>query len=114
LKVLQSAARPVIVAGGGVRGVGRARELVALAEAFANSVVTSLNGKDSIHRQSSAVMRCGRKPIHAKSANKVVNAADLICFVGLHDRRHDHAFLGGAQDRNAGDPDRHQPRGARP
>ena len=30
------------------------------------------------------------------------------------DRRHDHAFLGGAADRHAGDPDRHQSRGARP
>ena len=30
------------------------------------------------------------------------------------DRRHDHAFLGGAADRHAGDPDRHRCRGARP
>ena len=30
------------------------------------------------------------------------------------DRRHDHAFLGGAEDRHAGDPDRHRSGGARP
>ena len=30
------------------------------------------------------------------------------------DRRHDHAFLGGAEDRHAGDPDRHRSGSARP
>ena len=44
LKVLQAADRPVIVAGGGVRHSGAARELVALAEALQIPVVTSLNG----------------------------------------------------------------------
>src|ERR1051325_11022159 len=48
VKVLQGAERPVIVAGGGVRASGAARELVALAEALQIPVVTSLNGKDSI------------------------------------------------------------------
>src|SRR5258705_7501331 len=48
IKVLQSATRPVIVAGGGVRASSAARELVALAEALQIPVVTSLNGQDSI------------------------------------------------------------------
>ena len=60
LKVLQDAARPVIVAGGGVRASGAARELVALAEALQIPVATSLNGKDFDPRQSSAVGRRGR------------------------------------------------------
>src|SRR6202047_2640857 len=48
LKILQESARPVIVAGGGVRASGAAPELVALAEALQIPVATSLNGKDSI------------------------------------------------------------------
>ena len=48
LKVLQEAARPVIVAGGGVRASGAGAELVALAERLGIPVATSLNGKDTI------------------------------------------------------------------
>src|SRR6188508_2330942 len=48
LDLLQKAERPVIVAGGGVRASGAARELVALAEALQIPVATSLNGKDTI------------------------------------------------------------------
>src|SRR6202167_2725572 len=81
LKVLQDAARPVIVAGGGVRASGAAQELVALAEALQIPVATSLNGKDSIpgnHPLSVGV--CGS--YSRESANRVVNAADLVCFIG--------------------------------
>jgi acetolactate synthase-1/2/3 large subunit len=81
LKVLQDAARPVIVAGGGVRASGAQRELVALAEALQIPVATSLNGKDSIpgnHPLSVGV--CGT--YSRESANRVVSQADLICFVG--------------------------------
>ena len=81
LKILQDAARPVIVAGGGVRLSGAAQELVALAEALQIPVATSLNGKDSIpgnHPLSVGV--CGT--YSRESANRVVNAADLICFIG--------------------------------
>src|ERR1700690_317153 len=81
LKVLQDSARPVIVAGGGVRASGAAAELVALAEALQIPVATSLNGKDSIP---------GNPPLSVgvvgsysrESANRVVNAADLVCFIG--------------------------------
>src|SRR5207253_9070418 len=81
LKLLQDAERPVIVAGGGVRASGAAGELVALADALQIPVATSLNGKDSIP---------GNNPLAVgvvgsysrESANRVVNAADLVCFVG--------------------------------
>src|SRR6202789_3900837 len=81
LKILQAAARPVIVAGGGVRASGAAAELVALAEALQIPVATSLNGKDSIpgnHPLSVGVAGTYSR----ESANRVVNAADLVCFIG--------------------------------
>ena len=81
LKILQDAAQPVIVAGGGVRLSGAAQELVALAEALQIPVATSLNGKDSIpgnHPLSVGV--CGT--YSRESANRVVNSADLVCFIG--------------------------------
>jgi acetolactate synthase-1/2/3 large subunit len=78
---LQQAGRPVIVAGGGVRASGAAAELMALAEALAIPVATSLNGKDSIpgnHLLSVGVVGTYSR----ESANRAVNGADLICFVG--------------------------------
>ena len=81
LKILQDAARPVIVAGGGVRASGAARELVALAEALQIPVATSLNGKDSIpgnHPLSVGVVGTYSR----ESANRVVKRADLVCFIG--------------------------------
>src|SRR6185437_4607304 len=81
LKVLQQAERPVIVAGGGVRHSGAGRELVALAEALQIPVVTSLNGKDTI--PGSHPLSCGVVGTYSReSANKVVNAADLVCYIG--------------------------------
>jgi len=81
LGFLEKAERPVIVAGGGVRASGAGAELVALAEALSIPVATSLNGKDCIP---------GTHPLNAgvvgsysrESANRVVAAADLVCFVG--------------------------------
>jgi acetolactate synthase I/II/III large subunit len=81
LKILQDAARPVIVSGGGVRASGAAAELVALAEALQIPVATSLNGKDSIpgnHPLSVGVVGSYSR----ESANRIVNAADLVCFIG--------------------------------
>jgi acetolactate synthase-1/2/3 large subunit len=81
LKLLQQAERPVIVAGGGVRASGAGAELVALAEALAIPVATSLNGKDSIpgtHQLSVGVVGSYSR----ESANRVVNQADLVCYVG--------------------------------
>jgi len=81
LRLLQNAERPVIVAGGGVRASGAQRDVVALAEALQIPVATSLNGKDSIpgnHPLSVGV--CGT--YSRESANRVVNRADLVCFIG--------------------------------
>src|SRR5437588_4053365 len=78
---LQSSPRPVIVAGGGVRASQAQAELVALAEALQIPVATSLNGKDSIPGvHPLAVGVCGS--YSRESANRVVNRADLVCFVG--------------------------------
>jgi len=81
LGFLEKAEKPVIVAGGGVRASGASAELVALAEALSIPVATSLNGKDCIP---------GTHPLNVgvvgsysrESANRVVAAADLVCFVG--------------------------------
>jgi acetolactate synthase-1/2/3 large subunit len=81
LSLLQKAQRPVLVAGGGVRASGAGPELVALAEALAIPVATSLNGKDAIpgtHPLSVGVVGSYSR----ESANRVVNEADLVCFIG--------------------------------
>jgi acetolactate synthase-1/2/3 large subunit len=81
LALLEKAARPIFVAGGGVRASGAGRELVALAEALQIPVATSLNGKDSIpgvHPLSIGVVGTYSR----ESANRAVNRADLVCFVG--------------------------------
>jgi acetolactate synthase I/II/III large subunit len=81
LALLQQAQKPVIVAGGGVRASGARRELVALAEKLQIPVAASLNGKDSIpgaHPLSVGVVGSYSR----ECANRVVAAADLVCFVG--------------------------------
>jgi acetolactate synthase-1/2/3 large subunit len=81
LELLQNAGRPIIVAGGGARVSGAGRELVALAEALQIPVATSLNGKDVIpgtHPLSVGVVGSYSR----ESANRAVNSADLICFIG--------------------------------
>jgi acetolactate synthase-1/2/3 large subunit len=78
---LQNAQRPVIVAGGGVRASLASVELVAFAEALQIPVATSLNGKDSIpgtHPLCVGVVGTYSR----ESANRVVDRADLVCFVG--------------------------------
>ena len=81
LDLLDRAERPVIVAGGGVRASRACSQLVALAERLCIPVATSLNGKDTIagaHPLAAGVI--GR--YSRSSANRVVNRADLVCFVG--------------------------------
>jgi acetolactate synthase I/II/III large subunit len=81
LGFLQEAQRPVIVAGGGVRASGAAAALVALAEALAIPVATSLNAKDTIpgdHPLCVGVVGSYSR----ESANRVVARADLVCFIG--------------------------------
>lgn len=81
LALLQKAERPIFVAGGGVRASGAGRELVQLAEALQIPVATSLNGKDTIpgvHPLSVGVVGSYSR----ESANRAVNRADLVCFIG--------------------------------
>ena len=81
LKVLQEAAKPVIVTGGGVRASGAGVELVALAERLGIPVATSLNGKDTIagtHPLAVGVVGTYSR----ESANRVVAEADTVCFIG--------------------------------
>ncbi|MCK9913481.1 thiamine pyrophosphate-binding protein [Microbacteriaceae bacterium K1510] len=81
LALLQRAERPIFVAGGGVRASGAGRELVQLAEALQIPVATSLNGKDTIpgvHPLSVGVVGSYSR----ESANRAVNRADLVCFIG--------------------------------
>jgi acetolactate synthase-1/2/3 large subunit len=81
LDLLQKAERPIFVVGGGVRASGAGRELVALAEALQIPVATSLNGKDCIpgtHPLSIGVVGSYSR----ESANRAVNRADLVCFIG--------------------------------
>src|SRR5256885_3773485 len=81
LTELQGAGRPVIVAGGGVRASGARAQLVQLAEVLQIPVATSLNAKDCIpgtHPLSVGVVGSYSR----ESANRVVAAADLVCFIG--------------------------------
>ncbi len=81
LSFLEKAEKPVIVAGGGARWSGAGPELVQLAEALGIPVATSLNGKDCIpgtHPLSMGVVGSYSR----ESANRVVAAADLVCFIG--------------------------------
>ena len=82
-KLIEQAERPVLVAGGGVTASGAGPELVALAEAMAIPVATSLNGKETIP---------GRHPLNLGvvgsysvwCANQIVSESDLVIFVGSH------------------------------
>jgi acetolactate synthase I/II/III large subunit len=81
LDLLQKAERPIFVAGGGTRASSAGSELTALAEALQIPVATSLNGKDCIpgtHPLSIGVVGSYSR----ESANRAVNRADLVCFVG--------------------------------
>ena len=81
LDLLDGAERPVLVAGGGVRASRASAELVAVAERLSIPVVTSLNGKDTI--PGSHPLCVGVVGTYSRSAaNRVVNQADLVCFVG--------------------------------
>lgn len=79
--VLQSADKPVIVAGGGARWSRAGPAIVALAEKLQIPVVTSHGGKDAIpgtHDLSVGVVGTYSRG----SANRVVSEADLVCYIG--------------------------------
>jgi acetolactate synthase-1/2/3 large subunit len=81
LDLLQKAERPIFVVGGGARASGAHTEVVALAEALQIPVATSLNAKDiipGVHPLSVGVVGSYSR----ESANRSVNRADLVCFIG--------------------------------
>jgi acetolactate synthase I/II/III large subunit len=81
LELLQSADRPVIVAGGGVMWSRAEQELVELAEKLSIPVATSLHAKAAIAESNPLnVGVCGT--YSRACANRVVAEADLVFFVG--------------------------------
>jgi acetolactate synthase-1/2/3 large subunit len=101
LKHLQDAQRPVIVAGGGVRASGASAELVALAEALQipGRDLAQRQGRDP--RQSSALGR-RRRHLFARERQPGGQRCRSRLLHRQRDRRHDHAFLGRAEDRHTG------------
>ena len=82
-RVLTTARRPIIVAGGGVASSGAQQEVVELAEMLSIPVATSLNAKGTIpddHPLSVGV--CGT--YSRRCANQAVYEADLVFFIGSH------------------------------
>jgi acetolactate synthase-1/2/3 large subunit len=81
VSLLERAARPVIVSGGGVRASGAGNELVRVAEMLGIPIVTSANGRDTVpgdHPLNLGVVGTYSR----ESANRAVARADLVCFVG--------------------------------
>jgi acetolactate synthase-1/2/3 large subunit len=80
---LLRAARPIIVAGGGIVSSRAEEEVVALAEKLSLPVVTSLNGKATIpENHPLSVGVCGT--YSRWCANRAVAEADLVFFIGSH------------------------------
>lgn len=78
---LRAASRPVLVIGGGARMSGAGAEVIRVGEALQIPLATSLNGKQLVparHPLSVGVVGSYSR----ESANEVVAAADLVCFVG--------------------------------
>jgi acetolactate synthase-1/2/3 large subunit len=81
LEALESAARPIIVAGGGVRLSGAEDELCELARRLAIPVATSLSAKGCIVETDP--LSVGVVGEYSRvSANKAVYEADLVFFIG--------------------------------
>lgn len=80
-KILATARKPIIVAGGGAQWSDAGPEVVALAEKLQIPIATSLNGKGTIPGKHpllvGAVGRYSRK-----SANRIVQEADLVFYIG--------------------------------
>ena len=109
----RQAERPVIVAGGGVRASGAQAPNWSRSRRRCRS---RSRPRSTARTRSRATIRCRSAwsaPIRARAPTASSTGRPRL----LHrhrDRRHDHAFLGGAADRHAGDPDRHRSGGARP
>src|SRR6058998_1527199 len=82
-RVLAGAARPVILAGGGVIWSGAEAELVKLAELLQNPLATSLNAKAVL--SDDHPLNVGVPGTYSRwCANRVLSEADLVFFVGSH------------------------------
>ena len=80
-RVLASARRPIMVAGGGVRSSGAEKELLELAESLKIPVATSLNAKDTFPGDNP--LSVGVVGLYSReSANRAVLEADLVFFIG--------------------------------
>jgi len=80
---LVQAAKPIIVAGGGVVASGAGAELVKLAELLAIPVATSLHARAIMHDDHPLAV--GVPGSYSRwCANKAIAAADLVFFVGSH------------------------------
>jgi acetolactate synthase-1/2/3 large subunit len=83
LDALMAAARPIIVAGGGVVRSGAEREIVSLAEKLSIPVATSLNAKAAIVDHHPLAL--GVAGAYSRDcANRALAEADLVFFVGSH------------------------------
>ena len=82
-RVLTSARRPVIVAGGGVTLSGAQDEVRQLAEMMSIPVATSLNAKTALPGDHPLLVGvCGS--YSRTCANRVVSEADLVVYIGSH------------------------------
>lgn len=80
---LAQAAKPIIVAGGGVTSSGAGAELLKLAELMSIPIATSLNAKALV--ADDHPLNVGVPGSYSRwCANKAVQAADLVFFVGSH------------------------------
>ena len=83
LQLLTQAARPVIVAGGGVTASDARAELIALAEQLSIPVATSLNAKAMF--PADHPLAVGVPGSYSRAcANQVLCEADLVFFIGSH------------------------------
>ena len=81
LETIQTASKPIIVAGGGARHSGCSKELLTFAEKLSIPIATSLNGKDLLN--SNHPLSCGVVGTYSReSANLSVKEADLVIFIG--------------------------------
>lgn len=79
VKLIESAERPVLYAGQGIRGAGD--ELIALSEQFSMPIVLSVLAKGLIADDTPNLMGTAGR-LATKSANEALLASDLIVFIG--------------------------------
>ena len=80
---LRAAKRIVIVAGAGAAASGAGPEVLALGEALAAPIGTSLGGRGIIPTRHRLSIGCPGN-YAAPPANQIVHEADLVLFIGCH------------------------------